>query len=348
MSKDLYKALRCFMVEFHDLRTYHASNNYTAMHLLNAIPGYGEPHCIHMLEHTRLCQVHAIQGDLFIEGNRTKVGVIPLLLQSMAMSHDIFIINFGLWHGETRQPEYAQNLHQLGQYYLSVKDKFPNMFFMETPKQHFDSADGDYKVPWIGVRKGPWVCQPIKGVSLDADGNLHSAPGDKVGEYVVTGSWRNQLAHQVLVEKYNMPFMPIYNTTATAWEFHRKNFDGQECSHFCHPSIPQLWLWSMKQAFKKWWISPVHNWMHLKPKVTGIVAMVVWKEAQAPVADTTAIVQDLALGATAFVVANATGPLTAGSDLSNEIVLGHLALAVVLVVMLPEVVTYANLLLLSV
>jgi hypothetical protein len=216
---------------------------------------------------------------LFIRGNRTAIGVIPLLLQSMAMNHDIFIVNFGLWHGETRQPEYKENLHQLGQYYLSVKDKFPNMFFMETPKQHFDSSDGDYKVPWIGVRKGPWVCQPIKGVSMDENGHLHSAPGDKVAEYVVTGSWRNQLAHQVLVDKYNMPLMPIYNTTATAVEFHRRNFDGQECSHFCHPSIPQLWLWSMQQTFKKWWIAPVHNWMKLKPKV-GCAAVLDRDEAQ--------------------------------------------------------------------
>jgi hypothetical protein len=39
--------------------------------------------------------VHAIQGDLFIEGNRTKIGVLPLLQQSMAQPQDIFIVNFG-------------------------------------------------------------------------------------------------------------------------------------------------------------------------------------------------------------------------------------------------------------
>lgn len=57
MSKDLFKALRCFMVEFQDLKTYHASNNFTAMHHLQSIPGQGEPHCAHMPDNTRLCQV---------------------------------------------------------------------------------------------------------------------------------------------------------------------------------------------------------------------------------------------------------------------------------------------------
>jgi hypothetical protein len=57
MSKDLYKAIKCFMFEFQDLTTYHASNNYTAMYLLDSIPGFGEPHCVHMPQRTRLCQV---------------------------------------------------------------------------------------------------------------------------------------------------------------------------------------------------------------------------------------------------------------------------------------------------
>lgn len=59
MSKDLYKALRCFLVEFQDLNSFHATDNFTAMHFLQAIPGKGEPRCVHMLDNTRLCQVHS-------------------------------------------------------------------------------------------------------------------------------------------------------------------------------------------------------------------------------------------------------------------------------------------------
>ncbi|KAF6251417.1 hypothetical protein COO60DRAFT_619659 [Scenedesmus sp. NREL 46B-D3] len=280
MSKDLFKAIKCFMLEFQDLATYHASSNYTAMHLLDSIPKFGEPRCVHMPQRTRLCQIHAIQGDLFIEGNRTKIGVLPLLQQSMAHFHDIFIVNFGLWHGETKQPEYKQNLHQLGKFYTDTKAKFPNLFWMETPKQHFDSVDGDYKVPWIGKRKGPFTCQPVQGLSMDADGALHADAGNAVAEFVMQGSWRNIMARDILAKKYKLPFIPVYNSSATAWQFHRVNFDGQECSHYCHPSIPQLWVWVLKQTLQRHGMRPVGNWQEVKRRKPGCATVLDRDEGQ--------------------------------------------------------------------
>lgn len=376
MSKDLFKALRCFMIEFTDLKTYHASNNFTAMHYLDSLPGFGEPHCMHMPHHTRICQVrgqmhsgsdcdcdcekcvtfskqrlcgttpaqwvalidswlkwpahcaesyslvfmikdthehgwlrqatvvsllqrflefwfrsqqcarlcgcwlvragnccdsyltavvcialctqvHAIQGDLFVAGNRTKIGVLPLLQESLGRSQDILIVNFGLWHGETRQEDYRQNLHQLGKFYQATKGNFSNLFWMETPKQHFDSADGDYKVAWIGTRKGPWQCQAIKGVSMKSDWSVSATEGDAVAEYVMQGSWRNIMAREILQQQYDVPILPVYNSTVTAAEYHRQNFDGQECSHYCHPSLPQLWLYMLKQTLQKYKVTPL-------------------------------------------------------------------------------------------
>lgn len=201
--------------------------------------------------------MHAIQGDLFIKGNRTKIGVLPLLQESLAAGHDIFIVNFGLWHGETQQPQYKENLHQLGKFYNKTRLKFPNLFWMETPKQHFDSADGDYKVDWIGKRKGPFVCQPVEGVSFKSNGYLTAAEGDAVADYASKGSWRNIFARDILRDQYDVPIFPIYNVSATAWDFHRVNFDGQECSHFCHPSIPQLWVYMFKQTLQKYRVRPV-------------------------------------------------------------------------------------------
>jgi hypothetical protein len=43
----------------------------------------------------------------------------------------------------------------------------------------------------------------------------------------------------------------VYNVTVLAWEFHRHNLDGQECSHYCHPSLPQLWLWNVLNKFRQ-------------------------------------------------------------------------------------------------
>jgi hypothetical protein len=109
----------------------------------------------------------------------------------------------GLWHGETKQPEYKENLHQLGKFYTYTKDKFPNQFWFETPKQHFDSEDGDYKVPWIGTRKGPFACQPVKGLSMDKDGALHAEAGNAVAEYVMqVGGWAESVGNCVMMHTY--------------------------------------------------------------------------------------------------------------------------------------------------
>jgi hypothetical protein len=51
------QAFKCFMIEFWDLSQYHLTNNFTAMHHLQSLPGLGEPNCIHMPGNTRMCQV---------------------------------------------------------------------------------------------------------------------------------------------------------------------------------------------------------------------------------------------------------------------------------------------------
>jgi hypothetical protein len=121
----------------------------------------------------------------------------------------------GLWHGETKQPEYKENLHQLGQFYTDTKDKFPNLFWFETPKQHFDSADGDYKVPWINTRKGPFTCQPVQGLSMDKDGALHAEAGNAVAEYVMQVS-SEQSRRQGYTDAYGLHAQPFLHHIAAA------------------------------------------------------------------------------------------------------------------------------------
>lgn len=146
------------------------------------------------------------------------------------------------------------------------------MFFMETPKQHFDSADGDFKVPWITTRKGPWTCQPIQGVSLDAEGNVVADKSVDVAEDVAKGSWRNQDAREIL-SKYGIPLIPIYNVTVPAWQFHRSNLVGQECSHFCHPSLPQFWLWNLLTTLRQQQVPAVEDVDKLKLQAGCAIAL---------------------------------------------------------------------------
>ncbi|WIA13627.1 hypothetical protein OEZ85_007191 [Tetradesmus obliquus] len=254
MAKDLYRALRCFLIEFQDLKTYHASNNYTAMSLLANIPGNGQPWCAHMMHDTRLCQIHAVQGHLLAESwqqdKQSGPGVLPVLLESVAQPEDIFVVHVGLWHRRSRPQVYDSHLHALGRLYSNQKSKFPHWLFMETPKQHFDSPDGDFEEDWVGVRSGPFTCQPVQGVTLSADGSAAAAAAgsSEHAAAVVRGTWRNEAVQAILGKQYGMPVLPIYNSTVTAWEYHRNNLQGKECSHYCFPSAPQLWVWTLKKA----------------------------------------------------------------------------------------------------
>lgn len=94
------------------------------------------------------------------------------------------------------------------------------------------------------------------------------------------GSWRNIIARDILVKEYKVPLIPVYNTTATAWEFHRKNFDGQECSHFCHPSIPQLWLWTLMQSWRQYGVKPIPPGKEVKRYKPGCAIVMERDEGQ--------------------------------------------------------------------
>jgi hypothetical protein len=92
------------------------------------------------------------------------------------------------------------------------------------------------------------------------------------------GTWRNMLAQEFLVEDYKMPFIPIYNSSATAWQFHRRNHDGQECSHYCHPSIPQLWVWVLKQTLQQHGTKPVEEYQEVKRHKPGCATVLDYNE----------------------------------------------------------------------
>ncbi|KAI8476099.1 MAG: hypothetical protein J3K34DRAFT_402088 [Monoraphidium minutum] len=262
ISKDLIKAFKCFMIEFWDLKQYHLTNNYTAMAALHALPGFGEPRCIHMPGYTRLCMIHAIQGDLFVNTTRAVSGVLPLIANSrLSAPDDVFVLNFGLWHGDVQRERYNRHLREVGAFWRDHKKTMPHMFWMETPKQHFaKAADGDFQVSWLTDKKrvkGNHTCGPVPGVGYRKDGSLSAAEGDAVAAAVAGGTWRNADARAVLGGEYGMPLVPIFNMTATAWDMHRKNFAGTECSHFCHPSMPQLWLWALHTALDRGGVQPL-------------------------------------------------------------------------------------------
>ena len=50
------------------------------------------------------------------------------------------------------------------------------------------------------------------------------------------------------MEEAGIPVIDTWNQSLPLWDHHRDNGAGHECTHFCFPSAPQLWvhaLWQM-------------------------------------------------------------------------------------------------------
>ena len=56
-----------------------------------------------------------------------------------------------------------------------------------------------------------------------------------------------QLTNEVM-SKAGIPVVSTWNDTLPLWEFHRDNGHGLECTHFCHPSAPQLWVYRLYET----------------------------------------------------------------------------------------------------
>jgi hypothetical protein len=55
--KGLFIALKCFMLEFWDLKQYAPTWNTTTLDYLDKLPRNAEAKCIHLPEATRICQL---------------------------------------------------------------------------------------------------------------------------------------------------------------------------------------------------------------------------------------------------------------------------------------------------
>jgi hypothetical protein len=65
--KGLYLALKCFMLEFWDLKQYAPTWNATTLDSLNKLPRNAEARCIHLPQATRICQLK-VRGFVCVWG----------------------------------------------------------------------------------------------------------------------------------------------------------------------------------------------------------------------------------------------------------------------------------------
>lgn len=56
-----------------------------------------------------------------------------------------------------------------------------------------------------------------------------------------------------ILPSYGMPLLPVFNTTVAMSGFHRtlKKGEGMDCTHYCHPSGPQMAVAALIQVLKE-------------------------------------------------------------------------------------------------
>jgi hypothetical protein len=74
---------------------------------------------------------------------------------------------------------------------------------------------------------------------------------------LTAGMWRNHDARNILLS-YGLRILPTYNMTVPMSAFHRPHHDGngQECTHYCHPSAPHLEVVQLIKALREAKLSP--------------------------------------------------------------------------------------------
>lgn len=73
----------------------------------------------------------------------------------------------------------------------------------------------------------------------------------EIAEVIASGHWRNIDARAILRDTYGIQMVGIYNSTVPMHECHRINKVGKECSHYCHPSAPQLWVYQLWKTLQE-------------------------------------------------------------------------------------------------
>jgi hypothetical protein len=62
-----------------------------------------------------------------------------------------------------------------------------------------------------------------------------------------------------ILTAYGMPILPLYNATVSLSTFHRplKHGEGMDCTHFCHPTVPQMAVASLVSKLREARLTPL-------------------------------------------------------------------------------------------
>lgn len=65
------------------------------------------------------------------------------------------------------------------------------------------------------------------------------------------GGWRNKIALPVMTQ-LGIPVIHTWNQTLPMWQYHTHfNTKEGDCTHMCHPSEYQYWVFELFRTFRK-------------------------------------------------------------------------------------------------
>lgn len=126
-----------------------------------------------------------------------------------------------------------EDIRVIASYASNYKHQLPVAYWKDVSSQHFHSKTGEYTGREV-LSKG---CAPLPSrAKVQNDSGL--VPH-------VTAGWLNDVSLPIM-EAANISVIQDEEKTHDLWNYHLHG----ECTHFCHPSAPQIWVHSLYEALK--------------------------------------------------------------------------------------------------
>lgn len=237
-SLDMSKAIQCFLHEFWDLKVYNASD--TMPQLASSLNQLRSALCSDLVDSTRICYLRADQPHTVLDL------VFPILL-SAGQPHDLLILNVGLHF----IPDYQGELGKIASTVTEQRTKLPQVLWMDTPPQHFLTEFGEYPRDMGNPPFNCWYLGKAENkdpLSLSKDHQLTTI--DPKYQQVADGGWRNIIARPVMMAA-GIPVLQTWNESMLLWNYHRDSGAGWECTHYCFPSAPQVWVYHLLRKLQE-------------------------------------------------------------------------------------------------
>ena len=230
MMQQMSKAAICFMYEFWDLNIKPLDNTTKAAGLYQEYLG---EFCIEMPEESRICHLR-----VNTVANLTQ-RVLPNFRKFTGKASDLMVVNVGIWY--SRPSHYEQDMAAFAEYFTAHKYDLPFIVWRDNAAQHFATATGEF-----GLRLAmPFVCKPLN-VTLQTDNTLipQQESDPAAAQEIVQGGFRNRIANPV-ISSLGIPIIQTWNLSVPMWEYYHHVAEKGDCTHSCHPSGYQVWLYQL-------------------------------------------------------------------------------------------------------